>query len=45
MKSHPVCSIEDGENTLDYWAGYSPNPDDTIRLREKMKELRGHCAC
>ncbi len=31
----------DGENTLDYWAGYSPNPDDTIRLREKLKELPG----
>jgi len=31
----------DGENTLDYWAGYSVNPDDTIRLREKLKELPG----
>jgi dipeptidyl aminopeptidase/acylaminoacyl peptidase len=30
---------KDGENTLDYWAGYAPNPDDTSRLREKLKEL------
>ncbi len=34
-------SKEDGENTLDYWAGYAPNPDDTNRLREKIKELGG----
>jgi formylglycine-generating enzyme required for sulfatase activity len=32
---------KDGENTLDYWAGYAPNPDDTQRLREKLKELTG----
>jgi dipeptidyl aminopeptidase/acylaminoacyl peptidase len=32
---------KDGENTLDYWAGYSPNPDDTSRLREKLKDLPG----
>ncbi len=32
---------KDGENTLDYWAGYSPNPDDTNRLRDKIKELSG----
>jgi hypothetical protein len=31
----------DGENTLDYWAGYPLNPDDTLRLREKLKELPG----
>jgi formylglycine-generating enzyme required for sulfatase activity len=31
----------EGENTLDYWAGYAPNPEDTARLREKAKELRG----
>jgi len=30
---------KDGENTLDYWAGYAPNPDDAKRLREKVKEL------
>src|SRR5262249_52055271 len=31
----------EGENTLDYWAGYAPNPEDTQRLREKAKELSG----
>ena len=31
----------DGENTLDYWAGYAPNPDDVAKLREKAKELGG----
>ncbi|MFZ0087580.1 MAG: prolyl oligopeptidase family serine peptidase, partial [Candidatus Acidiferrales bacterium] len=30
-----------GENTLDYWAGYSPNPDDAQKLEEKIKELPG----
>ena len=33
---------KDGENTLDYWAGYAPNPDDTKRLHEKIKELSGN---
>lgn len=32
----------EGENTLDFWAGYAPNPDDAARLREKMKELPGN---
>lgn len=32
----------DGENTLDYWAGYAPNPEDTAKLREKAKELSGN---
>ena len=31
----------EGENTLDYWAGYALNPEDTARLREKAKELKG----
>ena len=31
----------EGENTLDYWAGYAPNPEDTLKLREKAKELNG----
>jgi dipeptidyl aminopeptidase/acylaminoacyl peptidase len=31
----------DNENTADYWAGYALNPDDVIRLREKIKELPG----
>ena len=30
-----------GENTLDYWAGYSLNPDDTQKLEDKIKELPG----
>jgi poly(3-hydroxybutyrate) depolymerase len=30
-----------GENTLDYWAGYSPNPDDAARLQEKIGGLGG----
>jgi dipeptidyl aminopeptidase/acylaminoacyl peptidase len=29
------------ENTLDYWAGYSVNPDDAVRLREKISALPG----
>jgi dipeptidyl aminopeptidase/acylaminoacyl peptidase len=32
---------KDGENTLDYWAGYAPNPDDANQLRQKVKELNG----
>jgi dipeptidyl aminopeptidase/acylaminoacyl peptidase len=28
-------------NTLDYWAGYSVNPDDAAGLRSKLKELEG----
>jgi dipeptidyl aminopeptidase/acylaminoacyl peptidase len=31
----------EGENTLDYWAGYAPNPEDTTRLREEAKKLGG----
>ncbi|HUL34522.1 MAG TPA: prolyl oligopeptidase family serine peptidase [Candidatus Eisenbacteria bacterium] len=34
-------SKRDSENTLDYWAGYAPNPDDTKRLQQAMKELGG----
>jgi dipeptidyl aminopeptidase/acylaminoacyl peptidase len=29
----------DGENTLDHWAGYAPNPEDAARLREKARTL------
>jgi formylglycine-generating enzyme required for sulfatase activity len=32
---------EGGENTLDHWAGYAPNPDDAARLRDKLRELPG----
>jgi len=28
---------KDGENTLDHWAGYAPNPDDTNLLRQKVE--------
>jgi dienelactone hydrolase len=31
----------DNENTLDYWAGYVPNPEDAAKLRQKTKELGG----
>ena len=24
---------KDGENTLDYWAGYAPNPDDQVKIK------------
>ena len=33
---------KEGENTLDYWAGYAPNPDDTNRLGQKVKDLGGN---
>jgi dipeptidyl aminopeptidase/acylaminoacyl peptidase len=29
------------ENTLDYWAGYSLNPEDAQRLEDKIKTLPG----
>lgn len=29
----------ENENTLDFWAGYKLNPDDALKLREKIKEL------
>jgi len=32
---------KDGENTLDYWAGYVPNPDDQIKIKKKLAELKG----
>jgi dipeptidyl aminopeptidase/acylaminoacyl peptidase len=36
-----LLNKKDGENTLDYWAGYAPNPDDVGLLRVKLKELPG----
>jgi len=33
---------KDGENTLDYWAGYAVNPEDTARLKKKLEELPGN---
>jgi dipeptidyl aminopeptidase/acylaminoacyl peptidase len=32
---------KDGENTLDYWAGYAPNSDDAARLKKKLADLPG----
>jgi dipeptidyl aminopeptidase/acylaminoacyl peptidase len=32
---------EPGENTLDHWAGYTVNPEDAVRLREKAAKLGG----
>jgi dipeptidyl aminopeptidase/acylaminoacyl peptidase len=29
----------EGENTLDHWAGYPPNLDDTQRLRQEVNKL------
>jgi dipeptidyl aminopeptidase/acylaminoacyl peptidase len=32
---------EAGENTLDWWAGYAPNPEDAARLREHLHAVPG----
>jgi dipeptidyl aminopeptidase/acylaminoacyl peptidase len=29
------------ENTLDYWAGYTLNPEDALRLKQKVAEIAG----
>jgi len=34
----------DNENTLDYWAGYAPNPEDADRLRKAAGKLVGNWA-
>jgi dipeptidyl aminopeptidase/acylaminoacyl peptidase len=34
-------AAKENENTLDYWAGYSVNPDDAALLDPKIKELAG----
>ncbi len=34
-------SARGNENTLDFWAGYAPNPDDAARLAERIAELPG----
>ena len=41
-KSPRMYEKKDGENTLDYWAGYSLNPDDVARAAEKTDELSGN---
>jgi len=33
---------KEGENTLDYWAGYPVNLDDTARLQKKLADLPGN---
>jgi len=33
--------VRSGENTLDYWAGYTINPEDAQRLEDKIKQLAG----
>jgi len=33
---------KEGENTLDYWAGYSLNYDDATLLQKKLAELSGN---
>ncbi len=41
-EADPLYERSEGrENTLDWWAGYSLNPDDAHRLREKVRELPG----
>ncbi len=35
---------KDGENTLDYWAGYALNPEDAASLAKKAAELSGNAA-
>jgi dipeptidyl aminopeptidase/acylaminoacyl peptidase len=34
-------AIDGGENTLDHWAGYGPNPEDRAKLEAAIKELGG----
>jgi dipeptidyl aminopeptidase/acylaminoacyl peptidase len=34
-------SSKEPENTLDYWAGYPPNPEDLERIRSAVGELQG----
>ncbi|MGA8036786.1 MAG: prolyl oligopeptidase family serine peptidase [Candidatus Acidiferrales bacterium] len=36
-----LYKIRPNENTLDYWAGYSPNPEDAKLLQNKVNELAG----
>ena len=42
-ESEAVALYKDhsGENTLDYWAGYSLNPEDAQKLEAKIKDLPG----
>ena len=37
----PLASSADAGNTLDYWAGYTPNPDDVVLLHQALGRLPG----
>ncbi|MCD6117325.1 prolyl oligopeptidase family serine peptidase [bacterium] len=39
MKNLLSCSGKQG-NTLDFWAGYSVNPDDAILLKEEIRKVK-----
>ncbi|MBN1222949.1 MAG: prolyl oligopeptidase family serine peptidase, partial [Candidatus Aminicenantes bacterium] len=39
MEEHTALAKGNKENNLDYWAGYSPNPDEVELLAEKIAEL------
>ena len=39
--AEPTIDARGEENTLDRWAGYSPNPEDVARLRETAAALGG----
>lgn len=34
-------AAKEGENTLDFWAGFKVNPDDADRLQMKLRQLTG----
>ena len=40
-ETESLLTARAGENTLDHWAGYQLNPDDTKRFAAKVKELAG----
>ncbi len=37
----PLANSADAGNTLDYWAGYTANPDDVVMLHEALGRLPG----
>ncbi len=38
---HVYAAAKGEENTLDYWAGYAPNPEDAAALLEKAAAIAG----
>jgi hypothetical protein len=36
-----LYKVHAGENTLDFWAGYSVNPEDAAKLEDEIKQLPG----